>query len=183
MISLGWPGGSPENTALIVAIVFGAYLASLWLAALIWTVRDIHSRTRDWVMQFVYVLLVVVFNFPGLILYIVLRPTRTLEEDFERRLEEQTLLHELRGVFQCPECDAHVEPDYLVCPRCATALRDACAQCDRPIEAGWQACPWCGEPLSPAPDPAPAAAGREPAPAAADPDPPELSEQPAAQEG
>lgn len=174
MISLGWPGGSPENTALIVAIVIGAYLASLWFAALVWTARDIHSRTRDWVTQFVYFLLVLVFNFPGLVLYIVLRPTRTLEEDFERRLEEQTLLHELRGVFQCPECEAHVEPDYLVCPRCATPLRDACSQCDRPIEAAWQACPWCGERLSPEPSPPPAAAASEP---------PEPTEQPAAQEG
>ena len=180
MISFDWPGGSPENTALIVAIVVGAYFIALWFAAVVWTVRDIHSRTRDPVTQIVFALLVLAFNFPGLVLYIVLRPTRTLEEAFEHQLEEETLLHELRTVFQCPSCNQHVEQDYLVCPKCTTPLRTPCPHCNRPLESDWKTCPWCAEPSTPSPDPHP-----QPDPAPTPPEPserPETSDQPVAQE-
>ena len=181
MISLDWPGGSPENTALIVAIVVGAYFIALWFAALVWTVRDIHSRSRDPVTQLVFALLVLAFNFPGLVLYIVLRPTRTLEEAFEHQLEEETLLHELRSVFQCPACDEPVEHDYLVCPQCAAPLRTPCRHCNRPLEADWKTCPCCAEPsaTAPSPDPPPEP---EPEPVATTPERPEPSDQPVAQE-
>ena len=41
LVGLSWPGGSPENTGLIIAVVVGAYFAALWLSAVVWTGRDI----------------------------------------------------------------------------------------------------------------------------------------------
>lgn len=184
MISLSWPGGSPENTALIIGIVFAAYVGALWFAAVVWTARDINARAADPITQVVAVLLVLLFNFPGLVLYFVLRPTRTLEEAFEHQLEEETLLHELRGVLRCPQCDGHVEQDYLVCPRCAAPLRISCAGCERPLESDWAACPWCGERIprapagAPPPEPAP-----EDVPAPEEQAPPTPSDQPFAEQG
>ena len=94
-------------------------------------------------------LIVLAFNFPGWVLYRVLRPTNTLEERYERELEEETLLHDLRSVLACPRCGNRVDDDYLACPRCATQLRRPCAGCERALEAGWIACPWCAVTVEP----------------------------------
>lgn len=158
LVALAWPGGSPENTGLIIAVVFGAYFAALWLAAVVWTGRDIRLRSDDPVTQFVAVLIVLALNFPGWVLYRVLRPTHTIEQQRERELEEQTLLHDLREIATCPRCGARVGDDFVACPLCAATLRFPCPGCQRPLEAGWTFCPWCAQAIEwgePEPEPLP----------------------------
>lgn len=147
LVGLSWPGGSPENTGLIIAVIFGAYFAALWLAAVVWTGRDIRRRSDDMVTQIVAVLIVLAFNFPGWVLYRVLRPPHTLEQRRERELEERALLHDLREISVCPRCGGRVGDDFLACPQCAALLRHPCAACERPLEASWNACPWCAQPV------------------------------------
>ena len=158
LVGLSWPGGSPENTGLIIAVVVGAYFAALWLAAVVWTGRDIRLRSDDATTQLVAVLIVLAFNFPGWVLYRVLRPTHTLEQRYEQDLEERTLLHDLRAMMSCPRCDERIEDDFLACPRCAAQLRRPCAACERPLDAGWVACPWCTQLVEQIAEPTPAAA-------------------------
>ena len=146
--AIGWPGGSLENTGIIVGVIVGAYLAAVWLAALVWTARDIRDRSRDPVTQIVAVLMVLVFNLPGWMLYRVLRPPRTLAEEYDRRLEEEALLLDLRHSLVCPRCSATVEEDYVVCPSCAIRLKAVCHSCERGLNPDWLACPWCGEPTT-----------------------------------
>ena len=50
------------------------YFIALWIAAIWWTFQDIRSRTTDIALQIAATLLVVVFNFPGLLVYFMLRP-------------------------------------------------------------------------------------------------------------
>lgn len=144
LVGFSWPGGSPENTGLIVAVVIGAYLLAFWVAGLVWTSRDIRQRSDDPFTQGVAVLIVLVLNLPGWVLYRVLRPTHTLEQLHERRIEEEALLYDLRSAQLCPHCGARVRDDFLACPLCAVLLRRPCADCQRPLEVGWNACPWCG---------------------------------------
>jgi hypothetical protein len=172
---IGWPGGSPENTGIVIGVVIGAYLGALWLAAIVWTVRDIRQRSNDPVTQLVAGVIVLLFNLPGWVLYLVLRPPETLAEIYDRELEEEALLHELPDDLVCPHCESRVESDYVACPRCATSLKAPCDQCERPLSFSWVACPWCGaarEPidasvsgtvmaLEPSSDPVPHRAPRE----------------------
>ena len=120
------------------------YLIVLWISAVIWTFRDIRDRTRDPFFQAVSVFLVLVFNLPGLWLYLILRPPQTLAEGYARSLEEEALLQELEDQKACPNCRRRVADDFLVCPSCETQLKEACAVCSRPLAYSWSACPYCG---------------------------------------
>ncbi|MCL6646661.1 MAG: hypothetical protein K6U88_17190, partial [Dehalococcoidia bacterium] len=95
MVLAAWPGGSWEATVRLIGVVGGAYLALLWLSAMVWTYRDIQARTRDQLTHIVSVLLVLVFNVFGLFVYLVLRPKETLAEAYERQLEAEALLREV----------------------------------------------------------------------------------------
>ena len=140
---ISWPGGSPENTGIIIGVIVGAYVMALWLTAIIWTARDVRSRSHDPVTQLVAVLMVAVLNLPGWVLYRVLRPPLTLAELYERQLEEETLLRDLGHELACPTCSAPVDEDYVACPHCATGLKESCEECGKALSFAWRACPWC----------------------------------------
>ena len=133
------------DSAIRLAVALAAsYWAILWLGAVIWTYRDVRDRGSDSVSQAVAVLLVIVFNLPGLVLYLILRPRETLAEAYERNLETEAMLHEMGERRGCPSCQRQVEADFLFCPHCRTKLREACAACGKPISLSWVACPYCG---------------------------------------
>ena len=161
-VGISWPGGSPENTGLILALIVGAYFVVLWLSAVVWTARDIHQRTTEPMAQIVFTLIVLIFNFPGLVVYRVLRPPLTLQEAEEHRLESTALTRELQQNPPCPRCGYEILADFLACPRCAMPLRMSCTGCDRVLDPSWKICPWCVAPIK-AEEPASANGGDRPA--------------------
>jgi len=133
------------NFVLQVATGFlSAFAISLYLSIVIWTFRDIRSRTKDVFAQLLATLLVVVLNLPGLLLYYILRPRDTLAAAYERALEEEALLRDVEERMACPSCRAPVEKDYLICPECHTRLRRKCTKCGRVLDLRWTMCPYCG---------------------------------------
>ena len=82
MFLISWPGGSWQTTVERTLYVLGAYLAVIWVALIFWTYRDIRQRSRDPIIQFAAVLLVLVFFFPGHWIYLILRPRQTLVETY-----------------------------------------------------------------------------------------------------
>ncbi len=88
----------------IVVTLLGAYLAALWFCLVIWAFRDIQKRTSDALVQILATVLVLVFNLPGLLLYVILRPPETLAEVYARSLEEEALLRDIEreGVESVP---------------------------------------------------------------------------------
>jgi RNA polymerase subunit RPABC4/transcription elongation factor Spt4 len=155
-----WPGGSWQDTVWLVVALVVAYVVVLWLSALAWVYRDVKSRTNDSVSQYVSILLVLIFNLPGLFLYFILRPQETMTEAYERTLETEAMLQELERLGTCPSCRRRIEEDYLLCPYCRTSLRKPCAQCGRALSFGWVVCPYCGADRVPLT--APQAAGTQP---------------------
>jgi RNA polymerase subunit RPABC4/transcription elongation factor Spt4 len=144
VVLAAWPGGSWEATVRLIGVVGGAYLALLWLSAMVWTYRDIQARTRDQLTHIVSVLLVLVFNVFGLFVYLVLRPKETLAEAYERQLEAEALLREVEEQASCPGCRRRVRDDYVLCPYCRTRLRETCDSCGRLVGVSWQVCAYCG---------------------------------------
>jgi len=132
-----------DNWQLIVALAVG-YGLLLWLAMVVWTFRDIRERTRDPFAQVFSVLVVLAFNFAGLLLYLIVRPRETLAEAYERSLEEEALLQELEDQRACPSCKRRVQEDFIMCPYCQFQLKEACAQCEKPLSHNWALCPYCG---------------------------------------
>jgi hypothetical protein len=120
-----------------------------WLATVFWVVKDARRRIRQWWLIAVCVLLAVVVPFIGPLIYMLFRPPEYLEDVHERQLEIRAIEQRL-GMQSCPVCNADTEPEYLVCPVCATRLRHPCTTCRRPLDSGWQVCPYCETPVTPA---------------------------------
>jgi RNA polymerase subunit RPABC4/transcription elongation factor Spt4 len=122
----------------------GAFLAALWLSLIFWTYRDIHARTQDRFIQILATLIVAILNLPGLIIYLILRPSQTLDEGYQRTLEEEALLSSIEDHSICPGCGLRIQSDWQVCPQCHTLLRKPCINCGRLMQLSWQICPYCG---------------------------------------
>ena len=135
------------STLILVATGFAAaFLAALWLSLIIWTYRDIRRRTRDPMARILAVLVVAVLFLPGMLIYFILRPQHTLEEDFQESLEEEALLQSIEDNTVCPGCGRNVHEDWVACPSCYTRLKKPCHQCGRLMELAWNLCPYCGTP-------------------------------------
>ncbi len=126
--------------------IFGAMGAAFWLALIIWTFRDMRSRSRDIFAQILAALLVAVLFVPGWVVYLMLRPKETLAEAYERSLEEEALLQGIEEALACPGCGARVQGDFIVCPNCHTRLKKPCQGCGRALNLRWSVCPYCGTP-------------------------------------
>jgi RNA polymerase subunit RPABC4/transcription elongation factor Spt4 len=136
------------SSVLLVLTAFGgAFLAALWIALIIWTYRDIRARSRDPLVQILAALLVAVLNLPGVLVYMILRPVRTLEEEYQHTLEEESLLQALEEVPLCPGCERRVRDDWQTCPNCHTKLKKACQHCGKLMELAWNLCPYCSTPI------------------------------------
>lgn len=136
-----------RNLILILTAWGGAFLAALWLSLVIWTYRDIRQRTRDRLARILAILVVTVLFLPGLVIYWILRPPRTLEDEYQQTLEEEALLQSIEEAVLCPGCGRKVEGDWMVCPSCHTKLRKQCHQCQRLLELSWNICPYCATPV------------------------------------
>lgn len=133
-----------SNFALVLTGFGGAFLVALWVSLVVWTYRDIRTRARDPLVQILSALLVAALNIPGVLVYLILRPQKTLEEEYQHTLEEETLLQALEDQSLCPGCERRVREDWQVCPHCQTRLRKPCLHCGRLLELPWNICPYCG---------------------------------------
>jgi len=137
----------PEELVLVLEVVLaglGAIIFGFWASLVIWTFRDIRARSRDIFAQFFATLLVLLFNLPGLGLYLILRPRETLVDVYERELEAEALLQDIEERVSCPACKARLQPDFQFCPACHTRVRKRCPECDRLLRLEWNICPYCG---------------------------------------
>ncbi len=136
----------PDLNVYISAALFviGAYAFALYIGMIVWTFRDMRSRSRDVLAQIMSTLLVAVFTLPGLLVYLLLRPHHTLAEEYERSLTEEAILHELDEQRVCVSCHRRVEADFVVCPHCHHQLRLRCVGCGRLLNPDWDVCPYCG---------------------------------------
>jgi RNA polymerase subunit RPABC4/transcription elongation factor Spt4 len=137
---------SLNNFLLILAAWGGAFLAALWLSLILWTYRDIRSRVKDPLVRVLAVLLVAVLFLPGIVVYLILRPPRTMEDDYQHMLEEEALLQAIEERSACPGCGRHTSEEWIVCPNCYTKLRKNCHKCGQLMKLPWSLCPYCGTP-------------------------------------
>ena len=140
--------GMSVNLELLVSVIvacFSAYLVAFTMSLVIWTFRDIRSRSRDIFAQILATLMVAIFNLPGLFLYYILRPKETLAETYERELAEEALLQDIEEKQACPSCHHAIYPNYQVCPHCHTRLKKECQHCKQLMHLKWTVCAYCGK--------------------------------------
>lgn len=137
-------------TGLQVIIAFtGAFFMALWLSLIVWTFRDARRRSRDIFAILLATLMVAIFGPLGLLLYFLLRPPVTLDELYERSLEEEALLQDLEERPRCPGCSRQVKDEWILCPDCHTTLKNVCDTCHNSLNLTWSICPYCGTPVQP----------------------------------
>jgi hypothetical protein len=135
-----------SNFMLILTTWGGLFLAALWLSLIIWTYRDIRARARDPLGRILAVLVVAVLFLPGIVVYLILRPRHTLEDEYQRTLEEEALLQSIEETPVCPGCGRRTRENWMVCPNCHTKLKKPCHQCGKLMELPWNLCPHCATP-------------------------------------
>lgn len=150
-VLIGWPGGDWQSTAAGAAWIVSGYLALIWVTTILWAYRDIRSRSRDPFSQIVAVAMSLV-PFAGLPLYFVVRPRETLQQAYDRQLEQEAILSELYSASACPNCRRPVQDEFMACPYCQTSLKEPCADCGRLMAHAWRHCPYCGVTREPARD-------------------------------
>jgi RNA polymerase subunit RPABC4/transcription elongation factor Spt4 len=135
-----------SNFFLILTAWAGAFIAALWLSLVFWTYRDIKTRARDPLSRVLAVLVVAVLFLPGIVIYLILRPKHTMEEEYQQTLEEEALLQAIEESPLCPGCGRRIDEHWSVCPNCHTKLRKNCHHCGKLMELPWNICPYCGTP-------------------------------------
>lgn len=128
----------------LVSIVFVVYLLTMWAVLVFWTHRDIASRTADRTQRTTAVALVALFNAPGLLLYLALRPPETSAELLARQLEAEALVQDMEQQHACPGCGHALGSEFITCPYCRTTVQTSCADCSRALRSPWVLCPYCG---------------------------------------
>jgi len=92
-----------------------------------------------------------VFNVPGLLVYLVIRPPGTMDGLFERSVENEAMLRELQlAANACQSCRRPIEDEYVICPWCRIILREPCRNCGKAVRRNWAACPYCATDRVPA---------------------------------
>lgn len=125
----------------ILGIVVGVF----WLFVVGWVWFDASERYSSIWLRLVAVFLTLVFNLFGLIIYLIIRPKVTRDEDYWINLERRYLKFEAAGLEDCPNCGCEIMPNFINCPNCGYSLRVKCKSCEIFLEPEWNVCPFCGE--------------------------------------
>jgi hypothetical protein len=137
---------SLKNFLLILTGLAAAFTAALWLSLLIWIFRDIRTRSRDPLAHILAILVGAILFLPGIVIYLILRPAHTLEEEYQHTLEEEALLQSIEDNPLCPGCGRRIKDEWVACPNCYTKLKKPCHQCGKNLELSWNLCPYCSTP-------------------------------------
>ncbi|HJW90456.1 MAG TPA: zinc ribbon domain-containing protein, partial [Anaerolineales bacterium] len=76
----------------------------------------------------------------------ILRPARSLEDEYQHTLEEEALLQAIEEAPLCPGCGRRIKENWILCPNCHTRLKKSCHHCGKLMELPWNLCPYCGTP-------------------------------------
>jgi hypothetical protein len=133
----------PAWKYLLYSIIF--VLIIVWLAFIYWTYRDARLRSETMTPAFFWAFVVLVLNFLGLILYLILRPPEYIDDVVERDLEIERMetLLDSRQSYKCPACSSPVKEEFLICPYCRKKLKNSCISCGKPLDINWKVCPYC----------------------------------------
>ena len=129
------------------------YFFIIWIAVLVWVIKDISNRTNNIFLQIVSILLIVFLTPLWVFFYLLIRPGKTVLEKYYQEIEDN--LEILSSIVkdkvdgaeatECHTCGYQLDTDFIFCPGCKTKLKEACHGCEKEIRKWWEVCPYCGE--------------------------------------
>ena len=124
-----------------------AFFGAVWLASVVWTVRDAGRRCDDVSLRVASAAAAIVVPFVGAALYSIARPCEEKLEARARRLRIRMLEGSFEPADRCAECAAPLEPGFRCCAVCGERVRDKCGRCGQLVRTTWTLCPWCTKPI------------------------------------
>ncbi len=145
---------STANILTLVLVALIAYAVVLWVATAYFVWRDARRRSPSALFSLLALVLGFIPPFLGALVYLVIRPPRTLDDERALALEERTL-REMDGdqftTRPCPSCGREIEAEFIICPFCSTQFARRCRNRDHVLRLGWAVCPYCAEEVGNAP--------------------------------
>ncbi len=121
--------------------LFVLMLAIFWCVVVAWVVRDAANRTRNLLFIIVSGLIALVTLVPGVLFYLMIRPSRTLDERETDNLFHASVVDE--NICACGKCKTLNRIDYKFCTNCGTELLAICPECSGRINPFWKHCANC----------------------------------------
>ena len=128
------------------------YFFIIWIAIVLWVIKDISNRTDNVLLQ-VFSILSILFLTPfWIFIYLLIRPSKTLFEKYYEEIEDNLeTFHQIiedknlqcDTNFQCFNCKEPIIHDFKFCPKCKITLRNECNWCSKLLYADWKVCPYC----------------------------------------
>ena len=118
------------------------YLAFFWIALVIWVAKDAIARSNSIIFHVLVIILNIFLPIFWLMIYLLIRPSRTLLDKYYEDLEFQALTwHDKKF---CPKCHSLVEDDFKFCWKCWEDLMQKCDSCGKDFSKEYKICPFCG---------------------------------------
>lgn len=128
------------------------YFFIIWIAILLWVIKDISNRTNNLTLQIISILVILFLSPFWIFVYLLIRPGKTLFEkcynEIEYNLEtfNQIIEEKTRWIeedIKCPKCEELVNHDFKYCPKCKISLKNECDGCSKLLDSDWKVCPYC----------------------------------------
>lgn len=119
------------------------YFAFFWIALIIWAARDAINRSNNVFFHVFSILLNIFLPVFWLMIYLLVRPPRTLLDKYYEDLEIQALSQWSEQWDTCHKCLSSVEKDYKYCWECWTVLIQKCEACKKDFPIKFKICPYC----------------------------------------
>jgi len=129
----------------IVSKLFILVFVVFWIVVLDWVWMDSGERTTNRKARIIYVLLVLFLNIFGWIIYLIIRPSQTIEQIYWADLERRYLKYETAELGDCAQCGAQLYLGYTFCPKCGLEIKKKCRACGMYIEKDSEYCAFCGQ--------------------------------------
>lgn len=128
---------SPGAYFYVAAALFVLY----WVLSILWTIRDVASRTNNVFWQIMAVVLVTILTpILGLPIYLFLRPARSKRDRIAWR---ESIIAQ---VAACPACNHKNPLHHDFCTQCGQQMTVKCKECKNNYQWIYDYCPQCGWP-------------------------------------
>jgi hypothetical protein len=140
---LNFVDGVANTNFNIVGTVILAVSIIFWLVVTSWIWVDSDERTTSKWMRIFYVFIGLI-PILGWIIYLIVRPSETIDEIYWGDLERRYLKYEAKDLGDCPRCDTQLYPGYIFCPNCKKRIKRKCSNCEVYVDLEHKYCPNCG---------------------------------------
>jgi hypothetical protein len=128
------------------------YFFIVWIALIIWVIKDIVNRSDSIILQTLSILIILIGTPLGIFIYLLMRPSQTLFEKYNNEVEDnldimENMIEEknndLWNSLHCFSCETPILPEFKYCPKCTIELKFECKSCDKIVYRNWELCPYC----------------------------------------